>query len=319
MGFDSHSLRAKTLSQSKRERVASAGGKYREMPTHVLYVDDSGTKEYAADPQHYEGKRGNSRHFVFCGSLVTLNGASRITGRIAALKIEHFGDDTVEVKSNWLRIPHERHRHYLQPYGLDDGDLNRFIEAYYSLIVDDADLVFIAAVVDKLHMQEDYHDPWYAPAVAYELLLQRAQQHVGSKDSVAVIIDDMSGATPKGNQYKKNLKAQHVRLKSHGGDLRKGLDYSCLATQKFVNSASSQILQVSDVAAYNVYRQFLDHGDAWERSSEKLTTYPPLRRLLPRFRSDGSTGRVQGYGIVKFPLRHRVSWCVPTKVQKAAP
>jgi hypothetical protein len=289
------------------------------MPTHVLYVDDSGTKEYATDPQHYKGKRGNSRYFVFCGSLVTLAQASSTTGKIAALKIEHFGDDTVEVKSNWLRIPHERQRHYLQPYGLSDADLNKFIDAYYRLIVDDSNVVFIAAVVDKLHMQEDYHNPWYAPAVAYELLLQRVQQQIGLTDSLAVIIDDMSGATPKGNQYKKNLKAQHLRLKSHGGDLRKGLDYSCLSTQKFVNSASSQIIQVSDIAAYNVYRQFLDHGDDWERTSKTLTTYPPLRHLLPRFRSDGFTGRVQGYGIAKFPLRHRVSWCVPVKVQKAAP
>src|ERR1051325_3777623 len=111
------------------------------MPTHVLYVDDSGTKEYAADPEHYKGPRGNSRHFVFCGSLVTLAETSLLTGKIAALKIEYFGDDTVEVKSNWLRIPHERQRRYLQPYGLIDDDLDLFIESYYDLIVDDSNIV----------------------------------------------------------------------------------------------------------------------------------------------------------------------------------
>jgi hypothetical protein len=290
------------------------------MPTHVLYVDDSGTKEYAADPAHYAGPRGNSRHFVFCGSLVTITEASKLTGKIAVLKLDCFGDDTVEIKSNWLRIPHERQRHYLQPYGLTDAHLDQFTEDYYDLIVNDSDVVFIASVIDKQHMQEDYGlTPWYAPAVAYELLMQRVQQHVGPKDTVAVIIDDMSGATPKGNQYKRNLKVQHARLKSHGGDLRKGMDYTCLATQKFVNSASSQIVQVSDVAAYNVYRQFLQYGDAWEQHTKTLSTYVPFRRLLPRFRSDGHTGRVQGYGIVKFPLRQRVAWCVPAKMQKAAP
>lgn len=284
------------------------------MPTHVLYVDDSGTKEYAADPTHYAGPRGNSRHFVFCGSLVTIAEASRLTGKIAALKVEHFGDDTVEVKSNWLRIPHERKRHYLEPYDLTDADLDLFIKEYYDLIVDDSEVVFIASVIDKQHMQEDYGlTPWYAPAVAYELLMQRVQKHVGPKDSVAVIIDDMSGATPKGNQYKRNLKAQHTRLKRFGGALRKGIDYTCLSTQKFVNSASSQIVQVSDVAAYNVYRQFLEYGDGWEQHTKTLKTYPPLRLILRRFRSDGFTGRVQGYGIVKFPLRERVEWCVPAK------
>ena len=41
--------------------------------THVLFIDDSGTKEYANSPEGYNvGGRGNSRYFLFCGVLVSI-------------------------------------------------------------------------------------------------------------------------------------------------------------------------------------------------------------------------------------------------------
>lgn len=278
------------------------------MLTHALYIDDSGTKEYGATPAEYERHRGKSRYFVFCGTLLTIAEAGRLSSKMVKLKLECFGDETVEIKSNWLRIPHERQQHYLDPFALTAARLDEFMGAYYKAFVDDSELMLVAAVVDKLHTQEDYGNPWYAPAIAYELLLQRVQQEMPKGNTVAVIIDDMSGATPKGNQYKKNLKAQHRRLIQFGGRL-KNLDFPCLATQKFVNSASSQILQVSDVAAYNVHRQFMDHGEDWERNTAKLATYPHFERIGAKFRK-GMNGRVQGYGIAKFPLRNRVHWVV---------
>jgi hypothetical protein len=275
------------------------------MLTHVLYIDDSGTKEYG-DPAEYQKTRGKTRHFVFCGTLLTMKEASQLSQRIIDLKLARFGDDSVEIKSNWLRIPQERQQRYLDRYQITGAELDAFVEDYH-VTFEAAQLDFIAAVVDKLHTQEDYGaNPWYAPAIAYELLLQRVQQHVAKGDSVAVIIDDMSGATPKGNQYKQNLKAQHARLKQFGGKLKAG-DFPCLATQTFANSASSHILQVSDLAAYNVHRQFRDHGDEWEQHQQNLGVYPPFYRIAKKFRTDGN-GRIQGYGIVKFPLRNRVQW-----------
>ncbi len=148
----------------------------------------------------------------------------------------------------------------------------------------------------------------YAPAVAYELVMQRVQNELTAGQSVSVIIDDMSGATPKGNQYKDNLKAQHLILKKYGSRLRKGFDFPCLSSQRFVNSASSQIIQVADVAAYNVHRQFLQYGEQWEQAGlGTLSMYDHFEKISGKFRRD-EHGRVQGYGIVKFPLRRRIYW-----------
>ena len=239
--------------------------------------------------------------------------ASQLTDRIIRLKESIFGTAAVEIKSNWIRIQHEREQQYIVPYGLSEEDLEEFIDQYYGLVTD-TDLTLLASVVDKRHMQEDYPNPWYAPAVAYDALMQRVENEVGATDiqaaeTTSVIIDDMMGATPHGNQYKRNLKRQHEKLKKHGSDLRKGFDFTCLGPPiKFVDSASHHLIQVADIAAYNVLRQFRDYGEEWEAQDlETLPTYDHFRRILAKFRSD-YRGRIQGYGIVKMPLRRRVPW-----------
>jgi hypothetical protein len=277
------------------------------MLTHGFYIDDSGTKEYASDPNDYSAVRGKSRYFVFCGALMSLVEAGRFSQKIIGAKVACFGTGKVELKSNWLRIPHERQKHYLTPYGIDDDALNRCVAEVYRLIRD-ADLMFIAAIVDKLHVQEDYPNPWYAPAIAYELVLQRVQNELVPGKSAAIIIDDMTGATPKGNQYKKNLQVQHLRLGKFGGSLRRSIKFDRIGTQKFVNSAISHLVQISDLAAYNVHRQFNQYGEDWENpNAGPLNMYPYFREISGKFRMD-LNDRVQGYGIVKFPLRERVLW-----------
>lgn len=74
---------------------------------YVLYIDDSGTKEYAVSARDY-GTKGNSRYFVFGGVLIQITEAGRLIERIKTLKSVLFGTDRVEIKSNWLRIPKER-------------------------------------------------------------------------------------------------------------------------------------------------------------------------------------------------------------------
>ncbi len=280
--------------------------------THVLFIDDSGTKEYAADPKEYTGRRGNSRYFVFCGVLVSMKSSGLFTNEIIQAKLKHFGDDTVEIKSNWLRIPREQQRCYYEPYALTPEKLTAFTDEYYKLI-NEANLMLIASVVDKMQMQQDYPTPWYAPAVAYETMLLRVQQEIPHSDQVAVIIDDTTGKTPKGNDYKKNLERQHNKLKKYGSSLWKGQTFPSLTTQKFVNSQNSHLVQVADVCAYNVYRQFQEYGENWE--SEECKTLPMFEyfeKVNTKFRKS-LYGQVQGYGIIKMPERNKKRWTVIRK------
>lgn len=279
------------------------------MPSHLLYLDDSGTKRYAANPASY-GRVGNTRYFVFGGLLIPQGNIEGLREELRTAKRACFGTDTVEIKSNWLRMPEERRRHYADPFGVTDEDIEAFVEAYYKAI-EAGDLVLLASVVDKIHMQEDYGPkPWYPPAVAYETILQRVEAELrDAGGTVSVVIDDMSGATPKANPYKSNLKRQHQLLKQHGSRLLSGFKFTTLEGRlKFLPSERSELIQVADVVAYNVYRQFVEHGDEWEqRLGGPLPTYPWFRRLLRKFRSHPS-GRIQGFGVVKFPLRERVQW-----------
>ncbi len=276
------------------------------MSSYLFYIDDSGTKEYATRGASYSIS-GNSRYFCFGGVLLESNESSNLGSKIADHKRSYFGTDTVEIKSNWLRMPIERNKHYLSTYPITDQQLDEFVLYLYDLI-SSTDLQLIAAVVDKEHMQEDYGESaWYPPAVAYEILLQRLVQEITYPNVVSIIIDDMSGATPRGNQYKTNLKQHHRNLKQYGSRLIRGLDWRPLQGIRFVDSADFHHIQVADIVAYNVFRQFVEHGDDWENiAKQRLEVYPWLMKLESKFRNDN--GRIQGHGIIKMPLRQRIRW-----------
>jgi hypothetical protein len=281
------------------------------MTQFVLYIDDSGTKEYASSGQEYaRSGRGVSKYFVFGGILLSDSESGHLVEAIKALKRDFFGREDVEIKSNWLRNPDACRRKYLNPYSKTTAQLDGFVAEMYSCI-SERNLEIIAVVIDKIQSKERYGSrAWYPPAIAYELLMQRAVQAVHLPDTLAVVIDDMMGATPAGNQYKTNLKAHHAQLRKTGSRLQRRLRFDSVNNDlRFVDSAHWIQVQVADIVAYNVYRQFVDHGEAWEEGNGEspLPVYPWFEKLGSKLRSDGS-GRIQGYGIVKFPMGNRIPW-----------
>jgi hypothetical protein len=286
------------------------------MPTHLLYVDDSGTKEYAALPTDY-GK-GNSRYFVFGGVLLPFDAASVVSEAVQRLKRRCFGSADVEIKSTWLRQPEKKESKYLAR-GVTNERLTAFVNELYALI-DGSDLMLIAGVIDKVDMVREYPRPYHPSAVAYEVLMQRVEQELEGRGTVAVTMDDMSGATPKHNQFKDNLKQQHDGMRKAGSKILRGFKYSTLEGRlRFMNSAHSGLIQIADLTAYNVFRQFTDYGGQWEQEGlNQLPTYEYLTRTIHKYRDDGN-GRVQGYGIAKFPMVQRIHWTVDKKKSKAAP
>lgn len=280
-----------------------------KLATHSLYIDDSGTKEYSyVDGEGYDN--GRTRYFVFAGVLIPMQSARTLIQNIKQIKADCFGTADVEIKSTWLRNPQKRQQKYLDEYFISDDELDEMVEAVYDLI-DIADLEFIAAVVDKEQMRDRYgEEAWYPPAVAYDMILQRAHLAMADIDgTVRVVVDDMSGATPKKNQYKSNLKAQHARLVKNGSALRRGMDLSSVMPDvRFVDSAKNDLVQVADLVGYAVFRQFRDHGEAWDGTPDNtLPVYEYLARIAEKFRR-GPKGRIQGYGIAKMPTIKRVHW-----------
>jgi hypothetical protein len=277
-----------------------------------MYVDDSGTKEYSPT-KTYSTKGGCTPYFAFGGLLLTPAEAGTASVKMRALKLACFGSEHVEIKANWLRVEKERKKRYLDPYGIDDSKLNAFVEDVYSLILS-LDCKLIAAIVVKPQMHERYGDmPWYAPAVAYECLMQRVQLEMEERDGTAhITVDDMDGATPKGKQYRDNLERHHHQMATNGSRLRRGMIMNRLAGISFADSKADERLQLADLVTYSVYRQFVDNAAAWDATgTSELPTYAYLGRLGPKFRS--FNGVIAGFGIVKFPTVTRNRWAIKTE------
>ena len=268
-------------------------------PTHKFYVDDSGTKEYTADATYKTTGGGVTPYFVFGGLLITPEVAGTITRYMRARKQRCFGRPDVEIKANWLRIPKERQRRYIDQYRVTDETLREFTEDLYTFILS-IDCLLIAAIVVKEEVQKKYAERvFYAPAIAYECLAQRVQMEMNQRSGFAhVTVDDMDGATPKGRQYRANLERHHERLVTSGSALQRGMVLDRLTGISFADSRADERVQLADLISYAVYRQFVDDRHAHESSAESLP-YTYLRRLAPKFRNH--EGVIAGFGIVKFP------------------
>ena len=103
------------------------------MASYRLFVDDSGTSEYD-DSRNYDTS-GKSLYFVYGAILIDQDySASSLIPSLRELKRLTFGTADVEVKSNWLRMPHERKARYLEPYSLTLEKLAAFVDSYYRLL-----------------------------------------------------------------------------------------------------------------------------------------------------------------------------------------
>ncbi len=280
-------------------------------PTHKVYVDESGTKEYSEDGEYPESG-GRTRYFVFAGLIITPAEAGRLSSLMKDLKEKCFGTTDVEVKANWLKRPPEREARYLKPFGTTDEELDRLVDDLYrALRTFDGEIV--AAVVDKADVQKTYPLPWYAPAIAYECLMQRVQLAMEETGGFAgITVDDMSGATPKGNQYKTNLDRHHRGLRASGSRLIPGRTMDRIGNLSFSDSRSDDRLQLADLAAYAVYRQFVEFGAEWDGKDNKLPVYEYFGRIAPKLRANAE-GVFAGYGVAKFPRTTWKRWALGKK------
>ncbi len=271
---------------------------------YTLFLDDSGDKDYRHDRQ-YSSRGGPTPLFVFAGLATSQLGALEIDYSMRALKYQTFGTPDVEIKANWLKRPRERKKRYLDKFNITDGELTAFTDSLYELI-NEADCQLVGCVVNKKEAQDRYGlNANHPPGIAYECVLQRAQKEmVSCGGAINVTIDHMTGATRAGNQHKLNLERQHERLKRYGSSLLRGVTFERVRSLSFRDSKDDERLQLADLIAYAIYRQFLDHGAEWEDPTKDVEVYEYLYKILKKFWNHN--GIVSGYGIVKFPMNRRV-------------
>jgi hypothetical protein len=258
-----------------------------------IFIDESGEREY--------GDR-TSRYFVYAGCVVAWKDIEEIEIEIKRIKQAYFGISSVEFKSNWFRIPKERKKHYLEPYHMTDTLFREMTREVFR-VLKESRVILLASVIDKSAMQEKYGHKAFSPSGwAYELLMERYQFMLAEKNSFGdAIMDDISGCNPKGHKYKILLKQLHKRLQQHGTSVQKIKIDRVKGVLGFLFSQTSNFIQLADLAAYNVLRQYREHGECWEPSNAQSSKiYAPFANIAEKFRASRD-GKIQGFGITKFP------------------
>lgn len=268
--------------------------------SHLIYCDESGQRDYGPK---------TDRFFVVAGVVVAADEAPHLEDEIKGLKRAYWGAPNAEIKSNWIRQPKERQKHYTEKLGIGLNEINELVDALIKWL-HKAPVIFLAGVVDKPSMQEKYKSPHYSGGVAYTMLLQRYQKLLEKQDSTgSVVFDDPSGKSPGGFEWRDLLQKQHAKLKKHGCPYTK-LAFDRLGALTFADSAGSTFVQVADIVSYNTFRQFRDYGDIYDSEGAKsLPLYDHFARVLPMFDSSPS-GIFAGYGVAKWPLKSKNNWLI---------
>lgn len=236
----------------------------------------------------------------------------KINDAINALKIEYFGTKDVEVKSVWLRNARHRKTQYLDPYNITAERLNEFGEKFTDLIATySADLKLFAAVFDKRYYGDRKRltpdgDPLLKTT---QVILERIHSQGGKS---VIVFDQME------NSLKREKGKHGAMLKIfQSNDGMEGTyvpSYTNITDISFDQSKDENFLQVADVCAYNVHRQFLEYGRQWvgqEASPDgprKLNTFPYFERLSNNFAGHEITDVVRGVGIVCIPDPAKKNW-----------
>lgn len=117
-----------------------------EKERFFFFVDDSGSKDWETPYAYAFTKqppprtevnlkfwRGN--YFVLAGLHISREAVATINPLINEAKQRYFGTKFVEMKSEWLRNPYQRKKHYLDLFHLEEARLRRFVEEeWYSFL-----------------------------------------------------------------------------------------------------------------------------------------------------------------------------------------
>ena len=288
---------------------------------YKVFVDESGKKEYITpysrdfieNPPEFD-KYENfwwDNYFVLCAVRVKQEDLGLINLQINSLKRQYFKTQKVEVKSDWLRNPHQRKKHYLIPYKITPEKLNKFGEKFLDIISEHKERMKILAVVfDKRYYGDAKRQrPEGKPLLKSTQVLFERIQFAGNYN--IVIFDQMeSSLKVTTGQHGKILK---VFQKNEGMEKIYVERYDKIADMKFMESKNENFLQVADICAYNVFRQFVLFGREWGGFSRKggklrMGRYLYFDRIRCNFYFNPRAGQVRGYGLICLPDKEKINW-----------
>lgn len=280
------------------------------MTDYYLFIDDSGSKDwktpYSRDfVDHPPARTPMNRsfwqdnYFVLAGVHVSSDVISELNPLIDEAKIKYFGTKHVELHSADLRFPRTLRKKYLDKYNISKEKLKEFIDDFWYKLFEQYPFQSIAIVVDKRYYRNPRYDEKTPLDIAAATLFDRNEMH--PKGRCHIIFDQMDShiKTRTGSQGKV-LQLSNTKIELNGKELKK---YHHVSVD-FVDSSKSNFLQLADMVAYNVWRQFVEYGDEWDIHSPEgehriLPTYSYFDKISPSFYTKGD--RLSGIGLVKVP------------------
>ena len=283
------------------------------MSKHFYFVDDSGSKDWetpyaytftetppARTEENLNFWRGN--YFVLAGIHITDEAMAIINPEIDALKIAFFGTNEIEIKSEWLRNPHKRKKNYLTAFNKTEEELKTFVESHWYRLFEkyQTEIQIQAFVIDKrfYKAKREKVTPFQK---LVQVLFDRVEMH---PSSTCTIVFDQMDADIRSQKHKQG---EILSISKKKLDLGSWHEKYSHAEIRFEKSHHSNFLQLADTVAYNVFRQFVAHGDSWETSGQaELQKYVYFSKIAKNFYSKNR--KVAGYGLVKVPDIVKVPW-----------
>lgn len=282
------------------------------MNKHFLFIDDSGSKDWETPysqafidvPPVRSGQNLNfwrRNYFVLAGVHISADLMSSLNPHINQLKKDTFGTKHVEIKSVWMRNPDKRKKQYLEPFKITEGNLREFTDKWYKVLEDYREAIQLQAFVLDKRFYKNKRGEFTPLQMLVQVLFDRVELHPSRQ--CIIVFDQMDREI----KSVKNRHGEILKISNKEIDLGSFQKKYSHQLPRFERSRNSNFLQLADTVAYNVYRQFVDHGDLWEdKNAGTLKMYPFFERIADNFYNKG--GRIAGFGVVKVPDPSKIRW-----------
>ncbi len=289
---------------------------------YKVFIDESGKKEYITpysrdfidNPPVFEKYEDfwRDNYFVLCGVRVKQSDLKEINTKINQLKKRYFGTHKVEIKSDWLRNPQQRKKRYLDQFTITHDQLNEFGNKFVDLIAHYKDVLKIISVVfDKRYYGDAKRQKAEgAPLLKTTQILFERLQYAGNYH--IVVFDQMESSLrlTAGHHHKiLNILQDNTGMEKIYVD-----QYDTISDIKFMESCNENFLQVADVCAYNIFRQFVEYGREWSGSTTEqsgkftMNGYDYFTKIRCNFFFNPYNRQVRGVGLTCVPDIEKVNW-----------
>jgi len=243
---------------------------------YKLFLDDSGQKEYLNEynslyidnpPDDIDYWRKN--YFCLAGVYIKTSYIKELDLKIKEIKIKYFKTHKFEIKSTWLRDSKQRKKNYIDPFWISDEDLNNFWKEIIDFIWLNKDKIKILWVIFDKRFYKNRDRNEAIPLLKTTQVIFEKVEYIWNNCEIVFDQMEKSLKIKKWNNHHKILlvKENHLMEKVFIDEYKK------IKNIEFQKSCNDNFLQLADLCAYNIYRQFIMYSRDWEKWDIKMYEY----------------------------------------------